>query len=382
MMKVSRNKYQDYRRNERFQRYYKRRRKINLAKSIGMLVAMVVIVLVGSTYAVARFGNHGILGGVTEDVTVDEHNNTEGGNSNPTTEEQGSEDSKKDTEDNNENTEVGQDTQDNHMDTEDTTEDETKDDVSKDDETKDDETKGDENKTQWVGVGPAGLEHAYDAKVISEKLRKYSYSNQGEKLVFLTFDDGTSTTVTPKILKVLDDYNVKATFFLTGSNILRGGEAAKELVLEEFERGHAIANHSYSHDYKILYPNRVLNLQNFIADFKKTDQILKEIIGEGFSTRVIRCPGGFMSWKNMSQLSAYMEEKDLVSIDWNALSKDAEGPKKSADQLLANVKETAAGKEIVVLLMHDTYGKEETAKALPKVIEYFQQNGYEFKTLV
>ena len=347
-----------------------------------MLVAMVVIVLVGSTYAVARFGNHGILGGVTEDVTVDEHNNTEGGNSNPTTEEQGSEDSKKDTEDNNENTEVGQDTQDNHMDTEDTTEDETKDDVSKDDETKDDETKGDENKTQWVGVGPAGLEHAYDAKVISEKLRKYSYSNQGEKLVFLTFDDGTSTTVTPKILKVLDDYNVKATFFLTGSNILRGGEAAKELVLEEFERGHAIANHSYSHDYKILYPNRVLNLQNFIADFKKTDQILKEIIGEGFSTRVIRCPGGFMSWKNMSQLSSYMEEKDLVSIDWNALSKDAEGPKKSADQLLANVKETAAGKEIVVLLMHDTYGKEETAKALPKVIEYFQQNGYEFRTLV
>ena len=89
-----------------------------------------------------------------------------------------------------------------------------------------------------------------------------------------------------------------------------------------------------------------------------------------------------MSWKNMSQLSSYMEEKDLVSIDWNALSKDAEGPKKSADQLLANVKETAAGKEIVVLLMHDTYGKEETAKALPKVIEYFQQNGYEFKTLV
>ncbi len=233
----------------------------------------------------------------------------------------------------------------------------------------------------YVGVSEAGKKFTYDAKKISNKLSKYDYKNNGEKIVFLTFDDGTSTTVTPKILKVLEDNNVHATFFLTGSNIERGGKRAKELVKKEFEAGHAIANHSYSHDYKKLYPNRKLNLNSFLKDFAKTDKILKEILGDDFSTRVIRCPGGFMSWKNMSELSNYMEENNMVSIDWNALNKDAEGGKKNADQLYKCAVETAKGKEIVVLLMHDTYGKEETAKALPKIIKHFKSEGYEFKTL-
>ena len=233
----------------------------------------------------------------------------------------------------------------------------------------------------YVGVSEAGKAFTYDAKKISDKFNKYDYKNKGEKIVFLTFDDGTSTTVTPKILKVLEENNVHATFFLTGSNIERGGKRAKELVKKEFEAGHAIANHSYSHDYKVLYPNRKLNLNSFLKDFAKTDKILKGILGDDFSTRVIRCPGGFMSWKNMSELSDYMEENNMVSIDWNALSKDAEGAKKNADQLYKNAVETAKGKEIVVLLMHDTYGKEETVKALPKIIKHFKSEGYEFKTL-
>lgn len=371
---------------------------MSLARSIAMVVVLVAVVLVGSTFAMARFGGEEIQGGVTEEVQITEEERAENETSGQTSEDQSAVESNQGTEVNKEDTQENQNTQQNQnennsqstQENTNTQDDTTNGDTSKDDDTsedgvtsKDEDTSRDEDtKTQWVGVGPAGEKYAYDATVISEKLRKYSYSNQGEKLVFLTFDDGTSTTVTPQILKILDEYQVKATFFLTGRNIINGGEAAKKLVLEEFERGHAIANHSYSHDYKILYPNRVLNLQNFIADFKKTDEILKEILGEGFSTRVLRCPGGFGSWKNMSQLSSYMEENNLVSIDWNSLSKDAEGAKKSAKELIENVKETAEGKEIVVILMHDTYGKEETAKALPKIIEYFQKNGYEFKTLV
>ena len=60
---------------------------------------------------------------------------------------------------------------------------------------------------------------------------------------------------------------------------------------------------------------------------------------------------------------------------------DAEGGKKSAQQLVDYAIKTSKGKEMVVLLMHDTYGKEETAKALPSIIKYFKDNGYEFKTL-
>ena len=111
-----------------------------------------------------------------------------------------------------------------------------------------------EKKKYMVGVSHEAKKYSYDAKIVSEKLSKYDYSNNGEKVVFLTFDDGTSTTVTPKILKTLKDENVKATFFLTGQNIERGGEKAKELIKQEFNEGHAIANHSYSHNYKLLYP--------------------------------------------------------------------------------------------------------------------------------
>ena len=89
-----------------------------------------------------------------------------------------------------------------------------------------------------------------------------------------------------------------------------------------------------------------------------------------------------MSWDNMEQLDSYLLEANKISIDWNALTKDAEGPKKDKDQLVEQAKLTSEGKEIVVLLMHDTYGKEATAEALPEIIEYFKGNGYSFKTLI
>lgn len=238
-----------------------------------------------------------------------------------------------------------------------------------------------EAKKKMVGVTHEAKQYTYDARKIQEKLANYDYSNNGKKMVFLTFDDGSSTTVTPEILKALKENDVRATFFVTGENIERGGQKAKDLIKESFEYGNAIANHSYTHDYKVLYPGRTLNLDNFLADFNKTDELLKEILGPYFSTRVIRCPGGHMSWKGMDQLDNYLDENNMASIDWNALIADAEGKKKNAQELLDYAIKTSQGKDIVVLLMHDTYGKEETAKALPTIIKYFKDNGYEFKTL-
>ncbi|MGL5717100.1 MAG: polysaccharide deacetylase family protein [Paraclostridium sp.] len=238
-----------------------------------------------------------------------------------------------------------------------------------------------EAKKRMVGVNHEAKKYSYDARVVQEKLAKYDYTNNGEKVVFLTFDDGASTTVTPQILKTLKDEDVKATFFVTGQNIEGGGDTAKDLIKQEFNEGHAIANHSYSHDYKTLYPNRTLNLEAFKNDFKKTDDMLKEILGPYFSTRVLRCPGGYMSWKGMDELDNYLDENNMASIDWNALNADAEGKKKDAQGLVDYAIKTSEGKEMVVLLMHDTYGKEETAKALPQIIKYFKDNGYAFKTL-
>ena len=133
---------------------------------------------------------------------------------------------------------------------------------------------------------------------------------------------------------------------------------------------------------KKLYPNRSLDLEAFKADLDKNDELLTDVLGKYFSTRVIRCPGGHGSWKNMEPLDNYLEEKNMVSIDWNALNADAEGKRKNARELTEYAIKTSKGKEIVVLLMHDTYGKEETVKALPAIIKYFKDNGYAFKTLV
>ena len=239
-----------------------------------------------------------------------------------------------------------------------------------------------EKKKYTVGTSHEGKKYSYDASVVAEKLKKYDYSNNGEKIVFLTFDDGTSTTNTPKVLDILKKEGVKATFFITGQNVEYGGEKARDLIKQEFNEGHAIANHSYTHDVKKLYPNRVLDIDAFKADFEKNDKMLKEVLGKYFSTRVIRCPGGYGSWKGMEPLDEYLDENKMISIDWTSLNADAEGKKKNAKELANYAIKTSEGKEMVVLLMHDTYGKEETVKALPAIIKYFKDNGYEFRTLV
>ncbi|MEG0855326.1 MAG: polysaccharide deacetylase family protein [Terrisporobacter sp.] len=238
-----------------------------------------------------------------------------------------------------------------------------------------------EKEVFYVGTNEEGEKYTYDSTKVAQKLDSYDYSNDGKKVVFLTFDDGASKTNTPEVLRVLKENDVKATFFLTGETIENGGQVAKDLVKQEFNEGHAIANHSYSHNVKTLYPGRVLNLEAFKEDFDKNDRLLKDILGDNFSTRVIRCPGGYMSWKGMESLDNYLQESNMTSIDWNALSGDAEGGRKNANQLIDYAIQTSQGKEMVVMLMHDTYGKEETVKALPQIIKYFKDNGYEFKTL-
>ena len=135
--------------------------------------------------------------------------------------------------------------------------------------------KEEEKVVNYVGTNEEGKKYTYDAKKVADKLAKYDYSNDGKKVVFLTFDDGTSKTNTPEVLRILDENNVKATFFLTGSNIENGGEQAKELIKQEFNSGHAIANHGYSHDCNKLYPGRYLDIDAFKEDFKKNEELLK-----------------------------------------------------------------------------------------------------------
>ena len=137
---------------------------------------------------------------------------------------------------------------------------------------------------------------AENTKGLLNGTKQYPVRTDGKKVVYLTFDDGPSTTNTPEILNVLDRYNVKATFFTLGKSI-EANEEAKNILKDTAKRGHAIANHSYSHDYSYLYPNRTMNVDNIVSDIEKSNSIMREVLGESFSTRVIRFPGGYWSWE-------------------------------------------------------------------------------------
>lgn len=234
---------------------------------------------------------------------------------------------------------------------------------------------------KYPGINPNYIDYAYDSNIVWDKLSKRDYSNE-EKIVFLTFDDGPSTTVTPEILKVLKEQDVKATFFVMGKTIEAGGNESKALLKEIYENGHAIGNHTYSHNYKVLYPSGRINIDNFIKDLEENEKLIQNALGnKNYHTRIYRAPGGTMSWRGNQDLKDYSSANNLVSIDWNALTKDAEGRKKTAEQLTSEAIRQSEGKDMVVLLMHDTYGKENTAKSLEKIIKWYKDNGYSFKTL-
>ena len=159
------------------------------------------------------------------------------------------------------------------------------------------------------------------------------------KRVFLTFDDGPTQSKTTPILDILKKENVKASFFVLGSRV----EYNPELIKREYDEGHFIANHGYSHEYSKIYENT----DTCIEEFEHTNRLVKEAIGNpNFNTLVFRFPGGsvggyYHTFKQ--ETKALFEENGVGCLDWNALSKDAEGATTVEAELEA-VKETSADK--------------------------------------
>lgn len=227
-----------------------------------------------------------------------------------------------------------------------------------------------------------GKNYAVNVQDVS-KMVEGSYKGD-EKYVFLTFDDGPSP-LTEQVLNILKSEEVKGTFFVLGTR-LESGQAPKETLKRAISEGHAIANHSYSHNFKSLYPGNATDVDYFMDEFKKTNDVMREVLGVEFDTNVLRMPGGYNSRvyykdRNLNELNNNLEKNRVVNVDWNALNGDAEGKPYTIDEMIEYVKKTSKGKNQVVLLMHDTFGKEKTVKALPEIIKYYKAEGYEFKTI-
>lgn len=192
------------------------------------------------------------------------------------------------------------------------------------------------------------------------------------KLAFLTFDDGPSKNVTPRVLDILDEYQIKATFFVLGSMCDKNDSVLKDI----YSRKHSIGNHSYSHVYKIVYKDEA----SFINEVKMTDSALKRILGDDFSTRLFRFPGGsFEAYKK--KFINPLNKAGYISVDWNAVTGDSEVSKPTPDMLMKRLKATVKNKNNVIILMHDIDSKQVTADILPDVIEYLKSEGYEFAVI-
>lgn len=186
---------------------------------------------------------------------------------------------------------------------------------------------------------------------------------QGQKIVYLTFDDGPGKH-TEQILGILNRYQVHATFFMVGRQ-LSGYEQA---VKDSHEAGNYVGLHSMSHSKKKLYDSDGSGA--FIKEFTQEQKLMKQILG--YSPTLIRAPYG------SKPEIGYNFRGDIAKAgfkmwDWTVDSKDWKYPH-SPDRIVKEVKRQTH-RDVEVILMHE---KTQTVKVLPQIIEYLQKKGYTF----
>ena len=193
----------------------------------------------------------------------------------------------------------------------------------------------------------------------------------GEKIIYLTFDDGPGAS-TQSILNTLAKHNVKATFFVT--NQFPG---YSDLIKSEYDAGHKIAVHTYSHNYNVYS-----SVDTYINDFNRMNDLIKEKTGS--YSRLFRFPGGSSNTVSrnysigvVSQIANRMTNDGYIYFDWNVDSTDAEGS--NSNTIYNRVVNGVSSCHECVVLMHDI--KQPTADALDSIISTLKERGYTFATL-
>ena len=200
--------------------------------------------------------------------------------------------------------------------------------------------------------------------------------NSDYRRVFLTFDDGPSKSVTIPILDILKQNNVKATFFVLGSN----AERYPEIVKRAYQEGHYIANHSFTHVYSNIYSSP----QAVLDEYNRTEIAIKNAIGDQtYNSRVFRFPGGTSGGKYANikaEAVNLLNQNNVAHLDWNALTADAAGLD-NVNDMMNYVETTMGNKNSVVILMHDTGTKKSTYELLPQLIQALKEKGYVFENI-
>ncbi|MBR0427479.1 MAG: polysaccharide deacetylase family protein [Clostridia bacterium] len=194
-----------------------------------------------------------------------------------------------------------------------------------------------------------------------------------EGVIWLTFDDGPSANITPKILDILKKENVKATFF-----VINYSDNNEHLLKRIVAEGHTIGIHGYSHEYSKIYKSKETFMKNV---YTLQDRIYKST---GVKTMYTRFPGGSSNTVSrkyckgiMTELTKEMLAKGFKYYDWNISSGDAGGAKNAKD-VYKNVTKNLSKKRGNMVLMHDFGGNKKGLEALPEIIKYAKKEGYTF----
>lgn len=196
----------------------------------------------------------------------------------------------------------------------------------------------------------------------------------GDHVAYLTFDDGPNKENTTKILKILKDEQIHATFFLTGNNVERYPDVVKAI----YESGNAIGIHSYSHDYKKIYASP----QAYMDEVDKTAGLIYDVIH--VRPVISRAPGGTSGHFTKAFWQA-LNQEGYIEVGWNSLTGDADGTGKTAGKEVENIKKQLALRPYLhshlVILMHDASGHQATVEALPELIKLLKSQGYTFRVV-
>ncbi|MBQ8432257.1 MAG: polysaccharide deacetylase family protein [Clostridia bacterium] len=173
--------------------------------------------------------------------------------------------------------------------------------------------------------------------------------------IALTFDDGPHPRLTHAILDILERYDVRATFFMVGENVVNYPDAAREVI----DRGHEVGNHTFSHPLLAQAP-----AQNLSWELEACEQALEELCE--YRPHLFRPPQGAIN----SMVEECSREGDYALVLWSLDTRDWEC--KNTEQIVDTVLSNVQPGDII--LMHDYIGRQShTPQALeillPKLLE-------------
>ena len=190
----------------------------------------------------------------------------------------------------------------------------------------------------------------------------------GKKLVALTFDDGPYHPYTQELVAVLEEKQVKATFFMVGNNASKNSEVVTLVT----SNGHEVALHAEEHKDFLK-----LNEQELVGNILRGKKLLEELTGK--PVKYLRPPHGFRDWAVMEAAS----DAGLKVVNWSVIPRDWTNPgaQEIADHVCKNVIPGA------IVLLHDgdapaqTASREQTVEATARIIDELRKQGYNFVTV-